>query len=275
MLKDNSIFSIMDFQDTEKMLFNTRRRQGHELLTADDVDFEMQYHHSKNKLQLNWLSQDGLERFVEKYGSTYKVLWLYSCNYIEDFSPLADLENIEAIRIDDTRKATQFWDFSNNKSLKVLSVHGSKRLVENPMLLRTSKTLEDVRFWNCGIDVKYTLDSLSCFENMKTLKRIDLNYIKLKNHNFSVLDTLTSLEEFNFDAGMLTTEEIAWICAKYPHISGDCLRPYTENELGCMNDIRICGYRKPGLDLPEDKKRLDKYVNEFNLLVEKFKNEKV
>jgi hypothetical protein len=42
-----------------------------------------------------------------------------------------------------------------------------------------------------------------------------------------------------------------------------------------MNDVRICGYRKPGLDLPKDKKRLDKYVNEFNLLVEKFKNEKV
>lgn len=32
------------------------------------------------------------------------------------------------------------------------------------------------------------------------------------------------------------------------------------------------GFRKPGLDLPKDQKRLDKYVARFNALVEQYRN---
>ena len=48
--------------------------------------------------------------------------------------------------------------------------------------------------------------------------------------------------------------------------------PYnTEDTL--LNDIRVCGYRKPGLDLPKDQAKLDKYIKAFNTLVEKYKAE--
>lgn len=40
-----------------------------------------------------------------------------------------------------------------------------------------------------------------------------------------------------------------------------------------LNDVRVCGYRKPGLDLPKDQARLDKYVREFETLVAKYKAE--
>ena len=42
-----------------------------------------------------------------------------------------------------------------------------------------------------------------------------------------------------------------------------------------LNDVRVCGYRKPGLDLPAGQKRLDKYVAAFNALVEKYKTEEL
>ena len=42
-----------------------------------------------------------------------------------------------------------------------------------------------------------------------------------------------------------------------------------------LNDVRVCGYRKPGLDLPSGQKRLVKYVAEFNFLVEKYKTEEL
>ena len=42
-----------------------------------------------------------------------------------------------------------------------------------------------------------------------------------------------------------------------------------------LNDVRVCGYRKPGLDLPKGQKRLDKYIAEFNTLVEKYKTEEL
>lgn len=40
-----------------------------------------------------------------------------------------------------------------------------------------------------------------------------------------------------------------------------------------MNDVCVCGFRKPGLDLPQHQKRLDKYVAQFNALVEKYRCE--
>ena len=40
-----------------------------------------------------------------------------------------------------------------------------------------------------------------------------------------------------------------------------------------LNDVRVCGFRKPGLDLPQHQKRLDKYIAQFNALVEQYKNE--
>lgn len=49
---------------------------------------------------------------------------------------------------------------------------------------------------------------------------------------------------------MLTTEEIAWIVAKYPHLSGQSLCAYNKDD-AVLNDVRVCGYRKPGLNLPE------------------------
>ena len=62
------------------------------------------------------------------------------------------------------------------------------------------------------------------------------------------------------------------MCAKYPHIQGSSLCAYNTVD-AILNDVRVCGYRKPGLDLPKGQARLDKYVKEFNALVEKYKAE--
>ena len=35
----------------------------------------------------------------------------------------------------------------------------------------------------------------------------------------------------------------------------------------------MCGKRKPSLEIPEDQKRLDKYVKEFDQLVEKYRED--
>ncbi len=270
MLRENDLFNAEKY-DTEANLFSTIREQPY--LDADAVDFEMQFGKRTNYLKITGLSQDGLEHFVRNYGHSYRVLFLHDCTRIHDFSPLGDLSCLEAVRIEWCRKTDRLWDMSGNTSLKVLSIHDSKKLVENPMQLQTSQTLEEIRFWGGDFDNKYTLESLSCFQGMKSLKRIDLNMIKLQNRNLDILATLPQLEEFHFDAGMLTTEEIAWICAKHPNLYGDCLGVYTTNEVTCLNDIRICGYRKPGLDLPKDQKRLEKYTAEFTVMVEKYRNE--
>ncbi len=271
MLKENSIFLL---HDADKQLLDSRKSSDRYRVTPEVIDFEMQFHHDQNQLKIHAITQEGLEYFVTHYGKSYKVLTFWDARLIYDFSPLADLRQLEAVRLDWCRNTDKLWDFSNNSALRILSITSAKKICENPMLLQTSQTLEEVRLWGGDFDSKYTLDSMECFRGMPALRRIDLNDIKLRDKSMDVLNTLPSLEEFHFDAGMLTTEEIAWIVAKHPNLYGDCLGPYTYNEVTCLNDVRVCGNRKPGLDLPKDQKRLDKYIAEFEALVERYRHGK-
>ena len=270
MQKENELFWQAKYQDTEAHLFSTKREQPS--LNAESVDYEMQFNKRMDYLKVTRLSQEGLEHFVQHYGKSYRVLYLYECTQIHDFSPLSDLHDIEAIRIEWCRKTDRLWDMSGNSSLKVLSISDAKKLTEVPRLLQTSRTLEEIRFWGPISGGTYTMESLECFRGMDSLRRIDLNWIKLADKSMNVLNTLPNLEEFHFEPGMLTTEEIAKIVAQYPHLYGDSLRAYDDEYIG-TGEVRICGSRKPTLYLPKQQKRLDQYVEQFNVLVEKYRNE--
>lgn len=270
MLAENSVFEIYE---ANRQLFVYGRNGQFAGLTPSAIDAQMQFPRSSSTLRIRCLTQDGLEHFAQRYGASYRVLYLDDCRLIRDFSPLGNLANLEALCIENCRMADRLWDFSKKHSLKALSIRSAPKLVYSPLLLQTSPSLEEIRLWGGGFDNRHALQSLECFRGMKSLRRIDLNHIKLEDRSPDALSTLPALEEFHFDAGMLTTEEIAWICAKYPHLYGDCLKAYTTNDAGCLASVRICGQRKPGLDLPADQARLDRYIAQFDALVKKYMNE--
>lgn len=107
---------------------------------------------------------------------------------------------------------------------------------------------------------------------MRSLKHLGLNRIRLNDKNMKALESVPALERFDFDPGMLTTEEIAWIVAKYPKLSGKCLCPYNKED-AVSGDVKVCGLRKPELHLPGQQARLNKYVLQFYELVEKYRKE--
>lgn len=116
------------------------------------------------------------------------------------------------------------------------------------------------------------MESLECFAEMPALKYLWLNNIRLNNKSLDAQKAMPKLKRFDFDAGMPTTEEIVWIVANYPELPGKCLCAYNKED-AILNDVRVCGFRKPGFDLPQHQKRLDKYVAQFNALAEKYRNE--
>ncbi len=269
MIVQNECLIPANFQDTTAHLINTRR--NHDCLEADDIDFEMRYAKREDKMMLRRLSQDGLEHFVRKYGRTYQILRLDSCTRIKDFSPLSDLPNLEAICIDWCKNSV-LWDMSRNTKLKILSLSNCKKLTYAPQLLETGKTLEEVRFWGPTSGGTYPMATLDCFRNMDALRRIDLNWVSLADKSLGFLDTLPNLEEFHFDAGMLTTEEIAFIVARYPNLYGQCLGPYDDTYMH-LGEVRVCGSRKPTLRLPKQQACLDDYIRQFHDLVEQYRRE--
>lgn len=263
--------------DTPKRLFISRPEsiKGDALspccMTPDDVDYEMAQGKNPEILEICGMNQESLEYFVQHYGKTYRYLSFFKCQLIRDFSPLEDLEKLEEVSLYWNIRSDRLWDMSKNTSLHTISISDAKRMTLKPELLKTAPSLERV-FLVGSIFNNFNVESLDCFAGMPNLKQLALYNIRLQDKRMDALNTLPSLERFDFDAGMLTTEEIAWIVAKYPHLSGRSLCAYNKED-AILNDVRVCGFRKPGLDLPQHQKRLDKYVAQFNALVEKYRNE--
>lgn len=242
-------------------------------MTPDDVDYEMSFPKDKRILEICGMNQESFEYFVEKYGESYEALYFFKCQLISDFSPLSKLKNLKAVIIWWNIRSMRLWDMSENSSLKQISINDCKKITGNLGDLATSKTLEDVSVYG-SIFNNFVIENLDHFKNIPSLRELTLRNITLKNRSIDFLKDTPNLTEFNFDSGMLTTEQIAYICARYPHIKGTALCAYNKKD-AILSDVRICGYRKPGLNLPEGQKRLEKYIREFDALVEKYKTEEL
>ncbi len=242
-------------------------------MTPEDVDYEMSFQKNKRILQICGMNQKSFEYFVEKYGESYEALYFFKCQLISDFSPLSKLKNLKAVIIWWNIRSDKLWDMSQNISLKQISINDCKKITGNLGGLATSKTLEEVSIYG-SIFNNFVIESLDPFKNIASLKELKLRNITLKNRSIDFLKDTPNLTEFNFDSGMLTTEQIAYICARYPHIKGTALCAYNKID-AILSDVRICGYRKPGINLPEGQKRLEKYIREFDALVEKYKTEEL
>jgi len=253
--------------ENEKQLLFIRRNKAD--WTKAEIDYEFSFDKDRKKLEIGHFTQEALEYFVLKYGKEYECLYFNNATRIKDFSPLSDLKKLKSLSIDYYR-SEKLWDMENNEQLTDIRISYAKKYTKNLSDINSCKSLENLMI-NGDMDSPYIISSLSCFENMPKLRRIDFLDIKLESHDISFLNTLPSLEEFHFDAGMLKTEEIAFICAKYPNLKGRSLGAYTTHFT--VNDVRICGFKKPSLNLPEQQKLFDKYVLEFNTLVEKFKKQ--
>lgn len=240
-------------------------------MTPNDVDYEMATGKHSEILEISGMNQQSLEHFALHYAKKYRFLSFFKCQLIQDFSPLEDLPLLEEVYIFWNIRTDRLWNFKKNNSLRSITITDAKRITANPDLLKTSEVLENVHIAGSTFN-NYLMESLDCFAGMNSLKNLKLHSIRLNNKNIEALKFLPSLERFDFDAGMLTTEEIAWIVAKFPNLSGKCLCAYNKED-AIMNDVRVCGFRKPGLNLPEQKKSLDKYIQQFNSLVEKYRNE--
>ena len=240
-------------------------------MSPDDVDYEMSKGKNRKILEICGMNQNSFEYFVEHYGEEYEFLSFFKCQLISDFSPLEKLKHLQGVSIYWNIRNSTLWDLSQNPEFEYLWLESTKKIVYNPIALQKAKSLKQVVFIG-DMDTPYPMQSLEWMRGMDSLDRVYMRNIKLENKDTSVLDSVPSLRRFDFPAGMFTTEEIAYMCAKYPHMEGSSLRAYNTED-AILNDVRVCGYRKPGLDLPKGQARLDKYIKEFDALVEKYKAE--
>lgn len=260
--------------DRQLAAYRKKRGSGGRLapLTPDEIDYEMgASSRSKRVIALNGITQDGLEHFVQKYGSTYRGIHLAFASGINDLSPLGDLSALEFVSISDGR-CDQLWNMSKNERLRILVVDSCKRLTENPAKLETAPSLETIWYLG-GTESVHPMSSLQGFSHLPAVKEIRLWFVRLKDRCLDFLSTIPTLEIFDFEAHLFTTNEIAWMKANYPDLDGKFLRAYGPAYYGATSSVRVSGSRKPELQLPEDQGRLNKYIQEFDNLVMQYRRD--
>lgn len=263
--------------DPEKNLHITRYKPRRSTalspcdMDADDVDYEMQFPKNREMLEICGITQEGFEHFCRKYGQTYRHISLFKCQLLHDLSPLGELPKLEYVDIYWNIRSEKLWDMSRNVSLRALHISDCKKMTWDPSLLATAPALEDVGFSGIAFGT-YPMKSLEVFAKIPTLRNVCLTRIRPEDRTATFLDTAKELETYEFDPGMYTTEEIARMVARRPDVGGNFFRAYGQS-FGSNTYVRVSGYRKPELHLPEQQAWLDKYVARFNALVEKYRQE--
>ena len=269
-------------EDNERRLYDSRPKV-HKTdafqpcdMTPDDVDFEMSFQKSQRVLEIHGMNQESLEHFVNRYGSTYEYIHFFHCQKIKDFSPLEDMPNLRDVDITWNNCATRLWNLSRNPRLVGLGISDAKKLTAGglPGLETGCENLRDLSVRG-DVFNGYPMPDLNCFSGLVKLRRLELQQIKPADRDTSFLNTLPVLEEFHFDPGMFTTEQIARLCAKYPNMSGRFMCAYAPEYPFAKTSMRVSGYRKPTLDLddPSHRRRLERYEAAFEALVEQYRME--
>jgi hypothetical protein len=241
-------------------------------MTPDDVDYEMSTGKHSRILEIHGMNQASLEHFVTHYGKDYEYLSLFHCQLISDLSPLADLPKLKGVDINWNIRTDRLWDMSRNSHLTYLGIMDCKKITQGLTLLQSGQSLEELSV--CGsIFTPYPMDSLSSFGGLPNLKHLHAMFIKPADRDTSFLETLPALETFDFEAGLFTTEQIAYLCVRYPDLGGRFMGPFGPDHPGSKSFMRVSGYRKPTLEIPEQQAALDKHVAKFNALMEQYRAE--
>jgi hypothetical protein len=132
-----------------------------------------------------------------------------------------------------------------------------------------SPALEELSFGNM-VWPKYILNTLAPLRDCIGLKSLSFSAKKVLDNRIEPVAALKQLERLEFPSNMFSTEQVAWLKAHLsPTVESKVLHPYWQIESplaisGKNKDTFIVGKRKPFLDSVQDKKRVDKYVRQFN-----------
>jgi hypothetical protein len=237
------------------------------LISREDIDSIRQYP-DVTEVAISGLTQDTFDYFVEHYGKQLKAISFWKCPRVPDLRKLEWLDQLEYVVFFWNQRTEALWDLSKNRSLKGLSFDDFTRMHDISQIA-LSPCLEELQFGDV-IWSKYILNTLEPLEACQSLKNLAFSAKKILDNRIEPLAALKGLGRLRFPANQFSTEQVAWLKAHLPStVESEQLQPYVKYDhpipMGGKNkDILIVGKGKPWLDPVQDRKRMERYVEQFN-----------
>ena len=238
-------------------------------IRISDID-RLRDYPNEDTVMISGLRQDTFEYFINTYGNQLKAIKFFKNKLIEDWSLLGTLPNIQYLYFFHNQRIDRFWDMSANHALTGLAVMDFTR-IKNIELVNTAPKLEDFRigneWWNTMI-----IDSFMPLAGT-LIRHLSCKAKNIMDQDLSFLDSMPYLETFDFPPHLFTTEQVAWIAANHPEMSGWSITPYAGYPTDKEPDSEgwVVGKRKPFLKYIGNEEKIRKYEKAFNELKRKYK----
>ncbi len=260
-------------------LCNANADIGGGKLTREDVDVLAQ-HPEADTVVVSGLNQDTFEYLIATYGKQLRAIRFWKNKAIEDLSPLGTLPQLEYVYYFFNQRVTRLWDMSGNTALSALGLDDFSRL----HTIEAVRTAPQLREFAIGDAVwpGAVIDSFMPLGGTE-IERLSFSGKAISDNNFSFLSAMPRLREFDFPLNLLTTEQVAWIVANFPHLTGYALvarrdwmlldkKLYAEKrEIKEVPSTIIVGKRKPALNIAGNEARIAKYEQKFEALKELYR----
>lgn len=264
-----------DYQTGKHTCFWLRSEKmdiGGGVISIEDID-KLRDYPEIDVVTISGLRQDTFEYFIKTYGHQLKAIRFFKNKFVEDLTLLGTLPQLEYVHFFFNQRITSLWDMSGNIALSGVCIEDFSRITSIKGI-ETAPSLKDFRIGN-AVWSKMVLDSLmplahSSVENFAFMGKA------IKDCDLSFLADMPHLKAFHFASNLYSTEQVAWIVANFPEVKGNSLMAKRDCELcdSDMNDVPgviIVGKRKPALIVKGNEKRINKYVNDFEALKEKYR----
>jgi hypothetical protein len=252
-------------------LYEQVKQKNFDIITVDEIDQMNEWSQDIERVRISGLRQSTFEYFVKTQAHNFKAILFWKNKLVENWSLLSTLPEVEFIGFLHNERISKCWNMSENHHLKGLSIEDFTRLRALDGV-QHAPCLERLSFGN-SVWPSVVFQDIQVLANTK-LKQFSFRGKKMMELDLEIFRTMPNLERLDFPTNLLTTEEIAWLKAKIPHLEGYSIRPYLKfNSQDGMDDILICGKRKPSLHSIRDVDRIQKYEAAFWQLIERYQNQ--
>lgn len=240
-------------------------------ISVEDID-KLKDYPDTDVVTISGLRQDTFEYFIKTYGHQLKAIRFFKNKFIEDWSLLGTLHQLEYLDFFVNHHISSLWDMSGNASLSGLCIQDFTKL-SSIKGIETAPALKEFVIGNAIWD-KMILESLMPLAHTNIEKFMFCGK-SIADNDYSFLADMPNLKQFDFPTNMLTTEQVAWIVANFPELEGFALNAKRDctlmnSEYKDVPGVLIVGKRKPALIVEGNEKRIAKYEQNFEQLKKKY-----
>jgi hypothetical protein len=249
--------------------------------TAKDLD-AIAARPDATALRVSGLDQKTFELLITRYGSQFEAMYFWKNGRLADLTPLETMPQLRLAGFYVNQRTTRLWDLRRSGGLTGLRFENFTRLHALDDLEK-GVALQELDFgdalWNTPV-----FESLAPLAALTSLRRLSFNARRITDGRIQPLASLTRLEWLAFPPNLFTTTQVAWLKAHLPgsvqsHVLGPLfrmgpIRDLSDNTVTELDrNVLVMGKRKPALNSQRDAARIQRYVEEFETLVQRFRDD--